>query len=423
VRIHIIGINYWPEATGIAVFTTGRAEYLAACGHEVNMCTAVPYYPHWRVANEYRRRSFAIEKRAGVRIFRCPLYVPAVATTFRRVLHEGSFALAALARSLSMGRPDLLLIVSPPLGLSLVAFLLSRWWRVPYVLHVADLQPDTALDLGMMKVGAVARFLYRLERFAYRHAAKVSTLTDAMRARILAKGIPPENVLLFSDWADPRLFDLEACQPDPQIRHELRLDNDFIVLHAGNMGVKQGLHVVLEAAQRTKDPTVRYVFVGDGVMRHELEARARAMNLANVRFLPLLDRARFERLLAVADLCLIIQQRTVADVVFPSKALTLLAAAKPVVASVAAGSDVARVVKTADAGEVVAPEDPDQLAAAIEKLRVSRARRSQMGESGRSFARQHWDRDRTLHHLAAKLERIMDSQPHGMPVREAVRRP
>jgi colanic acid biosynthesis glycosyl transferase WcaI len=147
------------------------------------------------------------------------------------------------------------------------------------------------------------------------------------------------------------------------------------------------------------------------------------MNLANVRFLPLLDRARFERLLAVADLCLIIQQRTVADVVFPSKALTLLAAAKPVVASVAAGSDVARVVKTADAGEVVAPEDPDQLAAAIEKLRVSRARRIQMGESGRSFARQHWDRDRTLHHLAAKLERIMDSQPHGMPVREAVRRP
>ncbi|HEY7450393.1 MAG TPA: WcaI family glycosyltransferase [Vicinamibacterales bacterium] len=421
-RIHIIGINYWPEATGIAVFTTGRAEYLAACGHEVNMCAAVPYYPEWRVANEYRRRSFAVERRGGVRIFRCPLYVPAIATTFRRILHEGSFALAALARSLSMPRPDVLLIVSPPLGLSLVAFLLSCWWRAPYVFHVADLQPDTALDLGMMKAGTVARFLYALERFAYRHAAKVSTLTDAMRAKILAKDIPPKNVLLFSDWADPRLFDLEPGRPDPEIRHELRLDNDFIVLHAGNMGVKQGLHVVLEAARRTKDPTMRYVFVGDGVMRHELEARARAMNLANVRFLPLLDRGRFERLLAVADLCLVTQQRTVADVVFPSKVLTLLAAAKPVVASVAAASEVARVVKAAEAGEVVAPEDPDRLARAIAKLRGSKARRSQMAESGRNYARRHWDRDRTLQHLAARLERIMESHPHRMPAREAVRR-
>jgi colanic acid biosynthesis glycosyl transferase WcaI len=108
--------------------------------------------------------------------------------------------------------------------------------------------------------------------------------------------------------------------------------------------------------------------------------------------------------------------------VFPSKVLTLLAAAKPVVASVAAGSDVARVVKAADAGEVVAPEDPDRLARAITKLRGSKARRSQMAESGRNYARRHWDRDRTLQHLAARLERIMESHPHRMPAREAVRR-
>jgi colanic acid biosynthesis glycosyl transferase WcaI len=423
VRIHIIGINYWPEATGIAVFTTGRAEHLAASGHEVTLCTAVPYYPEWRIAHQYRRRLFAREERAGVRIFRCPLYVPAVATTLRRVLHEGSFALAALARSLSICRPDLLLVVSPPLGLSLVAFLLSRWWRVPYVFHVADLQPDTALDLGMMKPGRVARFLYAVERFAYRHAVKTSTLTEAMRDRILAKGVPAENVLLFSDWADPRLFDLKPGQRDPEIRRELRLDDDFIVLHAGNMGVKQGLHVVLETAQRTKDRTTRYVLVGDGVMRHELEARARAMGLANVRILPLLDRDRFNRLLATADVCLVTQQRAVADVVFPSKVLTLLAAAKPVVASVAEGSEVARVIKAADAGEVVAPEDPDELAAAVDKLRVDAVRRTRMAESGRSYARRHWDRAMALQYLTIKLERAVDSPAHDIAAREAVRRP
>lgn len=422
VRIHIIGINYWPEETGIAVFTTGRAEHLAASGHEVTMCAAVPYYPEWRIAERYRRDPFVREERAGVRIFRCPLYVPAVVTTLRRVAHEASFVLTALLRSLTISRPDLLLVVSPPLGLSIVAFLLSRWWRVPYVFHVADLQPDTARDLGMMGTGPFARFLYAVERFAYRHAAKVSTLTEAMRTRILAKGVPAENVLLFPDWADPRFFDLEPGARDPGIRHELRLGERFVVLHAGNMGVKQALDVVLEAARRA-DETIQYVLVGDGAMRPALVARARAMGLSNVRFLPLLARDRFDRLVATADLCLVTQQRTVADVVFPSKVLTLLAAAKPIVASVAAGSEVARVITAAGAGEVVAPEDPDALGAAVEKLRLDTAGRGQMAASGRRYARQHWDRDATLQYLTTRLERIVPTPASAGPVGEAVRRP
>jgi colanic acid biosynthesis glycosyl transferase WcaI len=96
VRIHIISINYWPETTGIAVFSTGRAEHLAAAGHDVTMCTATPYYPQWRVPPEYRRWKIRQQQRAGVNILRCPLYVPAVVTPLRRVLHEASFVAAAL---------------------------------------------------------------------------------------------------------------------------------------------------------------------------------------------------------------------------------------------------------------------------------------------------------------------------------------
>jgi len=412
-RIHVIGINYWPEMTGIAVFSTGRAEHLAAAGHDVTMCTAVPYYPQWRVPEEYRGLTFRREARAGVTILRCPLYVPAAVNPIRRVLHEASFIASSFVRSLFCRRPDLLFVVSPPLGLAIAAVILGRLWRVPYVFHVADLQPDTALDLGMVKPGRFARLLYAVERLAYQRAAIVSTLTEPMRARIVAKGIPSEKVLLFADWSDPRLFALDGSQ-SAAIRSELGLGDAFLVLHAGNMGVKQGLDVVLDAAVQTRsDPGIVYLLVGDGAMRPHLEARARDLGLQNVRIVPLLEHDRFLQLLGAADVCLVTQQRTVADVVFPSKVLTLLSAGKPVVASVTGGSAVANVVAGAGAGMIVTPEDGAALAEAIGTLRADPRRRASMSAAGRAYAGEHWERTRTLGYLSDMLQRTVRTAPAG----------
>lgn len=152
-RILHLGINYWPDETGIAPFATGRCEYLAACGHEVVACSGPPYYPRWRVPDDYRGRLLARQHRAGVTILRSWMYVPRKLTALRRVLHESSFVCSSFLRALCGFRPDLLFVTSPPLGLAASAITLGRLWRVPYVLHVADLQPDAAIDLGMLRQG------------------------------------------------------------------------------------------------------------------------------------------------------------------------------------------------------------------------------------------------------------------------------
>jgi putative colanic acid biosynthesis glycosyltransferase WcaI len=410
VRIHIIGINYWPEATGIAVFSTGRAEHLAAAGHDVTMCAAVPYYPWWRVLDGYRGWRVRKERRAGVTILRCPIYVPAAVRPLTRVLHEASFIVTAFLRSLFSRRPDVLFVVSPPLGLAATAALLARLWRVPFVFHVADLQPDTALDLGMVRPGRLARLLYAVESLAYRRAAIVSTLTEAMRARIVAKGVPSNKVVLFADWADPRLFALTADAGGDAIRRELGVDGAFLVLHAGNMGVKQGLDVVLDAANRTRsDSGLVYLLVGDGAVRPQLEARVRSLGLANVKIVPLLPEERFLALLATADVCLITQQRSVADVVFPSKVLTLLAAGKPVIAAVTDGSAVADAIAASGAGAVIVPEDGERLAQAVATLRGDPERRAVLSAAGRAYARLHWERSRTLSYLTDTIDRLAGS--------------
>jgi colanic acid biosynthesis glycosyl transferase WcaI len=182
------------------------------------------------------------------------------------------------------------------------------------------------------------------------------------------------------------------------------------------MGVKQGLDVVLNAAERTRaDPGIRYVLVGDGATRPHLETRARELGLPNITFVPLLPGPRFLQLLAGADVCLITQQRTVADVVFPSKVLTLLAAGKPVVASVTQGSAVASAISDAGAGTVVPPEDAGKLAAAIEDLRRDPARRAAMSNAGRAYARSHWERTQTLTYLAEIVERTAPKSSPSSP--------
>ena len=406
-HVVFLGINYWPDETGIAPFTTGRCEYLASHGHQVTVLTGFPYYPAWRIPENYQGRIFSREERNGVTILRAWLYVPEQVNAMRRILHEASFIASSLMHALTLAtkrRPEVLVATTPPLALGLSAILLSRVWKIPFVQHVPDLQPDAAVDLGMLRPGRLTNFLYRIERMGYRKAALVSTLTEAMRDKIVTKGIPPEKVVLFSDWARSELFQVPASGGGAQFRRSLGLGNELLVIHAGNMGVKQGLEVILGAAERSReDPSIRYLLIGDGSVRQQLEQRAKSLNLSNLMFVPLLPDDQFLDMLAASDISLVTQRKSVADIVFPSKVITLMSSARAIVASVSKGSEVARVLNEADAGVLVAPEDPGVLLDAILALRDDPERRSNLGAKARMFAERFWEKHRTLSILEGHL--------------------
>jgi len=425
-HIAVLGINYWPDRTGIAPFTTGRCEYLAARGHRVTVFTGFPYYPSWRVPSEYRGRLLSREVRNGVSIFRSWLYVPHLVTGTRRILHEASFIASASIRTLARVRrekPDLLFVVSPPLGLGLTAFTLSRLWKVPYIFHVADLQPDAALELGMLGRSRTLSALFAIERLAYRSAARVSTLTHAIRRRIVEKGVTPEKVVLFSDWADPALFDIPLDDCGDEFKRSFGLRGRFLVLHAGNVGVKQGLEVMLNAAElsRTRDD-IAWLVAGEGAMRETLQEHARSRGLGNLWFIPLQPDSIFREMLAAADVCLVTQRKTVGDVVFPSKVLTLLAAGRPVIASLNMSSAVARAIQEAGAGLLAKPEDPGALLTSVLALQSNAEARAAMRSHGRSYARRHWDREQILPLFEAELVRVAEPRRTAKAVRYSSRR-
>ena len=418
-KVLILSINYWPEVTGIGAFTISRAEYLAAAGHEVEVCTTFPYYPEWKVTAQYAGKFAATEERNGVRIIRSYAYIPTRVTSLKRVLHEASFIATSLLRALGRKRPDVLLVVSPPLGLAVSAILLGWLWRIPYVFDVEDLQPDSAADLGMLPP-LVLKLMYRVEAAAYRYAALVSTITDGMRERILKKGVPPEKVTLFEARLDSSLLDL-APEEGTAFRQRYDLGDKFLVTHSGNMGVKQGLDVIVDAAVLGRaDGSTQFLLVGSGVDRERIQNRVADLGLENVRFFPLLDEADFRGLLAATNICLVTQQKAASDIFFPSKMVTYLAAGRPLIASVDSGSQAARVTRESGAGRTVVPEDPGALLRAVHEMRTEDLRA--YGAKARDYAISKWAPARVLGYLEQTLASVAFMPAKGQTEEGAIRR-
>jgi colanic acid biosynthesis glycosyl transferase WcaI len=397
-RILIHGINYAPELVGIGRYTGELGAWLASRGHAVTVLTAPPYYPEWRVAAAYRPQRWRREWLDGVEVLRAPLYAPSRVTGLGRVLHELSFGASCLYWWLVdlWRRPwDVLLSVCPLLQSGLIPSLLARRRGIPLVIHIQDLQLDAARELGILRQPALLAGLGRLESFLFNRAQAVTTISQAMADKIRGKGIPAERVHLLPNWAD-----LDHIRPLPQnhdLRKELGVKGEVIVLYAGNMGEKQGLETVLEAAAFTRGtPGIRYLLAGAGAAQSRLRARAQKQGLENVHFLPLQSGGRFPLLLAVGDIHLVVQKQNASDLVLPSKLTNIMAAGRPFIATALPDTELGRITLASRAGVLVAPEAPGSLARAVLKLAADAGARKQMGKRARGYAEANLGRDDIL---------------------------
>ncbi len=409
-RIIVWGINYAPEPTGIAPFNAGLAEWLAERGHEVEMVTTFPYYPAWRKQPGDRGRLYRTERAAGVTVRRCWHFVPARVTALRRMLHEASFLTTSLVRVLTLRRADVIVAVAPPLPLGVPVWLVSRLWRRPYVFHVQDLQPDAAVALGMLKPGRFTRLLYALEGFAYRKAAAVSGISDGMLAAFRAKGVDDARRVFFPNWVPDTLPGAAA----PEVRAAARAAFDakhgiapgaFLLVYSGNVGMKQGLGVLLEAAGAGA-AVLHWVVAGDGAGKEALGQLAAERGMAAVRFLPLQPDDAFAEMLIAADACVITQQKGTGQFFFPSKLLTALGRAKAILAVADADSELARAVEEGGFGVVAAPDDPAAVArAAATMAAAGEAQRAEWGRNGLAWVGR-FRRSDVLAAFEARLGRI-----------------
>lgn len=415
-KITVWGINYAPELTGIAPYNTLLCEYLRAQGHEVRMVTAFAYYPAWRKEPPDRWRMFRMDEVAGVTVHRCWHYVPRKVNTWRRVVHEASFVFTSFMRQLVLPKPDLQVVVSPPLLLGAAAWLLSKLKSAPFVFHVQDLQPDAAAGLGLLKNGRFIRMLYALEKFAYERACCVCGISEGMLEAFRRKGVSPGKLVLFPN---PVVLPDREALPKPgafRARHGFRPEQ-FLAIYSGNLGVKQGLDVLIDAARQLDRERVGMVICGDGNRREALETLVRRHDLSNVRLLPLQPERLYHEMLADADLCLITQQPRSGQCFFPSKLLTTLAFGKPVLTVADEGSELARVVQEGWFGLNVEPNQPGRLAEVLERLAGQTDLLREMGRAGREFVEQ-YEQTTVLSQFEGRLREVLGRMETALPERE-----
>jgi putative colanic acid biosynthesis glycosyltransferase WcaI len=396
-RILILGINYFPERTSVAPFTTGLSEHLAAEGHAVEVVTAFPYYPEWRIWKEYRGRITSKELRGGVEIRRVRHFIPRRASSLsQRLLHDFSFTLAALAAGLASKPCDIIYCSSPPPALALAAWALSRIWNVPYIIKLTDLASDAALATGILREGMLVRSAQALENLVYRNAQAVVCLCEGFREKLTQMGIPAERLRLIPDWGDT-----EAIRPvasDGSFRGANRIAGEkFVILHTGNMGKKQDLvNVVRAAALSQSDPSLLWVIVGEGEERALVAEETKGRRLDNLLLLPLQPVAGLRQVYAGADLLLLNQKAAVKDAVIPSKLLTYMASGQPVLTAAHADSVASRLIREAGCGVVVCPEDPPALVAGALAMRANLALRDAMGKNGRRYVEKNYNKAQVL---------------------------
>lgn len=397
-KIIIVGLNFYPELTGIGKYTGELAAYLAESGHQVHVVTALPYYPQWKIREDYRSQSYQKESWRGVEIQRCPLWVPRRPSGFARLLHLASFAISSLPALMAQlpWKPVIVLCVAPsmmnaPFVLAFAQLSGARTW-----LHIQDFELDAATSLKLLPGSKFTFLLVQVfERFFLTRFASVSTISEKMRLLCIQKGVKPERTFLLPNWVDTnRICPLSAPNC---LRMELEIPSHvFVALYHGNMGSKQGLGILLEAAHLLASaPQILFVLCGEGSAKKELVEKA--AGLPNVRFLDLQAEEKLNELVNLADVHLLPQLPGAADFVMPSKLTTMLASGRPVIAGSYSGTQVSKVLNSI--GVVVQPENPAAFAESLLYLYKNPSERLRLGDLSRAYACKHLDRKVVLSRL------------------------
>ncbi|WP_432096164.1 glycosyltransferase family 4 protein [Streptomyces sp. bgisy100] len=404
-RVLLVSTNYAPEQAGIGPYATQTAEHWAADGRtEVHVLAGMPHYPAWRTDPAYRGVWRTTEERAGVRVHRRRHTVPPRQTAVRRALYEASILAHGLAAPPRTGRPDAVVAQLPSLAGGVIGARIARRYGVPYVPVVQDLMGAAAAQSGIRGGDRAAAAAGAVERYALRRATLVGVIHETFVDKVAAMGVPRERIRLVPNWSHVE----RPTRPRAEMRARLGWrEGRTVVLHSGNMGLKQGLEVLVEAARQA--PEVHIVLMGDGNQREHL--RALGGGLPNLHFLPPADEADFPDVLAAADVLAVTQRASVLDMSIPSKLTSYFAAGRPVVASVADQGGTAEEVRRSEAGVLVPPENPGTLLAAVRKLAEDPAAADALGARGPAYVDAHLSREAGLARITRLLDEALDGRP------------
>lgn len=403
ISVNFIGLNYSPEPFGIAPYSTGLCRALAERGHRVNVITGMPHYPEWRIQPRYRWKWAVTESVDGLPVRRVRHSVPKSVSNSRRLLMETTFGLRAACSG--WGTPDVVICTSPALiSTAAVCMRTQASSRRPAIgVWVQDLY-----SVGLnetQKSGSAAEAASRLESWVLRAADGVVVPHEKFRVQLVENlGVEPTKVETIRNWSHVRPAE---GNDGPAVRARFGWsDDELVVLHAGSMGVKQGLENVVRAAQiaASRNLNLRFVLAGDGNQRRVLEEMSVGTTHLEIRD-PFPD-SDFCAALRAADVLLLNEKPGVAEMSIPSKLTSYFQSGTPVLAATSPLSNAAQEIRNARAGIVIDSGEPALLVEAALTLGSDAPLRQRLGDNGIRYAAEELSEDATLNRFENWIKRL-----------------
>ena len=392
-NILLLSLYFRPDVAANAVIMTELVEELLERGHEVTVVTAFPHYAQNVTQPKYRGKIFQKEESEGLTIIRTYLYTSPEKQRFLvRLFNYASYNILSTLAALFTGQQDVIIAPSPPLTVGLSAAIIGFFKRIPYIYNVQDINPDVLIKLGILKNNLIIQFSKWLEKFVYTRAEHITVLSEGFRQNLVKKGVPDHKISVIPNFIDPNF--IQPLPKDNSFREEHELQSDFLITYAGNLGHSQYLEVLLESARRLEDKgRFTFLVVGNGSRKAELKKLAQDDQLSNVHFLPFQPRERVPEIYAAADICVVTLKSGIAMDSVPSKAYTIMASSRPVLAAVDRGSDTWKLIQEAACGVCVEPEDPEAFTEAILSMSSQPALLEKFGKNGREYVLRHHTRE------------------------------
>lgn len=422
-RILFLSHYFPPEVNAPATRTYEHCLRWAQAGHEVIVVTCTPNCPDGVVFDGYRNRFRPqTENVGGVRVVRVWSYVAPNSGTLRRIANYLSFMFSAIMAALWLPRPNVVVATSPQFFCGWAGVLVSWLKRVPFVLEIRDIWPESIEAVGAMRNRPLLRFLKWLERCMYLAASHIVAVGNGYREKILAKVSIPDRISVITNGVDLDRF--VPAAPDARFLHMWDLEGKFVCSYIGTIGMAHGLEVVVEAARALRDKgrhDICFCLVGDGAERNRLQNAVQESGLQSlVIFTGLLPKEDMPSVLASCHACLIhLRKCELFGTVIPSKLFETMAMGRPIIMGVE--GEAREIVRRANAGIDMTPGSAESLVACVEKLADDALFTAGLARSAREFVAANYDRhilaDRMLALLCtvAAIDAASRPSPRQLP--------
>lgn len=342
------------------------AKEIKKAGHEVEVITGFPNYPGGNLYPGYRIKLLQKEEIDNIKVSRVPLYPSHNLSALQRIFNYISFAISSFFYGVfSLRNIDVIYVYNPPMTVAVSAAFIGMFRRIPFVVDINDLWPDTLAATGMIKNKYLLSFIGKICLWVYKQSAYVVVGTPGYRKKLMLRGVPEEKIDVIYNWCDEEALTM----PDEKNPQEYGMEDKFNIVFAGTMGKAQALDSVIRAAKliEKRYEKIQFVFVGGGIEIENLKNLSQTLMLNNTIFIPRLPFDEIGKVLAVADVLLVhLKNDPLFEITLPAKIQAYMKVGKPIIMGVK--GDAASIVTQAGAGYCVIPENEESIADAVSKL-------------------------------------------------------